>query len=181
MHQQLLIDNKLADHPGIKSSIWPSGQQLGIFTSMLVGNKGTITADNQDRLQHWFAGEGGDSLESHIEVIPKSKDKGRGVVVTIAQRVLSQNSLSTIDLLIDSAASCNDLSMQLFATGDPGTNTYWLKQISTAVHIDCDSNCCSVTSQSRHSQEVQTSVVTYHTWDRKLCLGCSMLKHNSAQ
>ena len=102
-----------------------------------------------------------------------------GVLVTNAQRVLSQNSLSSIDLSVDSAASGNDLRMQLFATGDPGANTHWLKQIRIAVHIDGDGNCRSVTSQSRHSQEVRTSVVTYHKCDRKSCLGCNTLKLQS--
>ena len=99
--------------------------------------------------------------------------------MTNAQQVLSQNSLSTIDLSVDLAASGNDLRMQLFATGDPGANTHWLKQIRIAVHIDGDGNRRSVTSQSRHSQEVRTSVVTYHTCDRKSCLGCNTLKLQS--
>ena len=74
-------------------------------------------------------------------------------MVTNAQRVLSQNSLSTINLLIDSAASSNDLRMQLFATGDPGANTHWLKQICIAVHVDGDGDRRSVTSQSRDTHK----------------------------
>ena len=45
------------------------------------------------------------------------------------------------------------------------------------MHVDgTDGTRRSVTSQSKHSMQVQTSVITYHSCDRKSCLGCASLK-----
>ena len=65
--------------------------------------------------------------------------------------------------------------MQVFATGDPGASTHWLKQVRIALHLD-QGRRHSVTSRSMHSMEVQTSVILYSTCDRKSCLGCGTLK-----
>lgn len=54
----------------------------------------------------------------------------QGVVVP-ANRILAQNSLSAVDLAVDSAASGGDLRIQLFATSDPGASTHWLKQVGS--------------------------------------------------
>lgn len=101
-------------------------------------------------------------------------------VMYLAHRIVAQNSLSSMDLSVDSAASGNNLRINLFATGDPGASTHWLKQIRIAVHTegtnsDGSLKPRSVTSRSMHSQEVQTKVITYHSCDRKSCLGCATL------
>lgn len=93
-------------------------------------------------------------------------------------RIVSQNSLSTIDLSVDSSASGGDIRVQVFATGDPTASTHWLKQIRIAVHMDSSSAGTkrSVSALSRHSVESVTTVVTYHACGRRSCLGCGSLK-----
>lgn len=97
-----------------------------------------------------------------------------------AAKITAQNSLSSMDLGVDLLSSGASLRMQLFATGDPGANTHWLKQIRIAVHEDAAEDGSnkrrSVSAQSRHSQETVTTVVTYHSCDRKSCLGCGTLR-----
>lgn len=65
---------------------------------------------------------------------------------------------------------------QVFGTGDPGASTHWLKQIRIAVHMDELGKRRSVTALGMPSVPVQTTVHTYHSCDRKSCLGCGTLK-----
>jgi hypothetical protein len=96
--------------------------------------------------------------------------------VVLARRVVSQNSLSSVNLAADSSAAVAG-KIQMFSTGDPGASTHWLKQVRIGIYGDLDgSGRRSVSSKSMHSTPVQTTVVTYHSCDRKSCLGCASLK-----
>lgn len=97
-------------------------------------------------------------------------------VVVPANRITSQNSISSVDLQADSTVSGGNIRVQMFATGDPGASTHWLKQIRIAVHSDGSGKPRSVSAQSRHSVESVTSVVTLHACDRRSCLGCGTLR-----
>jgi hypothetical protein len=79
---------------------------------------------------------------------------------------------------VNSSASGGNLRMQLFATGDPAASTHWLKQIRIAVHEESADGSAkrSVSAQSTHTLETVTTVFTYHSCDRKSCLGCGTLR-----
>lgn len=95
-------------------------------------------------------------------------------VLVLASRITAQNSLSSMDLETDAKS----LRVQMFATGDPGASTHWLKQIRIAVHAESTDNSKprSVSAYSRSSVEAVTTVITYHSCDRRSCLGCGTLK-----
>ena len=100
-------------------------------------------------------------------------------VVVAANKILAQNSQSSVDLTVDSGAiGAGSLRVQIFSTSDPGASTHWLKQVRIGIHADSTdgSRPRSVSAQSRHSVESVTSVVTLHACDRRSCLGCGTLK-----
>lgn len=109
---------------------------------------------------------------------PRTNGMTQEGTVVPAAKITAQNSLSTMDLGVNLNVSGSSLRMQLFATGDPAANTHWLKQIRIAAHEDSadGSKRRSVSAQSRHSLEAVTTVVTYHSCDRKSCLGCGTLR-----
>ena len=94
----------------------------------------------------------------------------QGTVVVGAKRIVSQNTLN-------SYTPEQTTLLQMFATGDPGASTHWLKQIRIGIHVDdATKSKYIVSAQSRHSLQVQTSVVTYHSCNRRSCLGCGTLR-----
>jgi hypothetical protein len=89
-----------------------------------------------------------------------------------ARSIVSQNSLTMVDMRALDVQKIN-----FFATSSPGANTHWLRQIRIAMHPDDDEvRKRSVSSSSRFSQSVTTTIVTYHRCDRISCLGCKSAK-----
>ncbi len=62
-------------------------------------------------------------------------------VVVQANKILAQNSLSSVDLAVDSTQSGNDLRVQIFGTSDPGASTHWLKQVRWKYFTNALSSC----------------------------------------
>jgi len=125
-----------------------------------------------DFQREMFLGYAGGSEQQRTNAMTQE-----GTIVPAA-KITAQNSLSFMDMNVDSSASGGNLRMQLFATGDPAASTHWLNQIRIAVHEDSSDGSAkrSVSARSTHSLEAVTTVVTYHSCDRKSCLGCETLR-----
>ena len=106
-----------------------------------------------------------------LGVQQQALQRTREGATVVARRIVAQNSLSQY-------VANSQAKLVLFATGDPGASTHWLKQIRIAVHVDdaSEKKQMSVSAQSRHSIQAQTTVVTYHSCDRRSCLGCGTLR-----
>ena len=92
-------------------------------------------------------------------------------VTVFAKRVTAQNSLSKF------AESGENSKVQLFATSDPDSASHWLKQVRIGIQADdSGTRSRSVSAESKHSTQAETTITTYHRCDRISCLGCQSIK-----
>jgi hypothetical protein len=89
-------------------------------------------------------------------------------VTVLAKRVVAQNSLNYFASDADKEGK-----VQFFATSDPESTSHWLKQVRVGMFPDdSGQQSRSVTAETAHSQQVNTTIITYHRCDRVSCLGC---------
>jgi hypothetical protein len=111
-------------------SDWQTKYCFSTPDSFATGARFPLRNGWSDFQREMFLGYAGGSEQQRTNAMTQE-----GTIVPAA-KITAQNSLSFMDMNVDSSASGGNLRMQLFATGDPAASTHWLNQIRIAVQQD---------------------------------------------